>query len=234
LLQRAPSMDESVHESTGERWEILPALTLVQGVLFPGARRCVRLETLAAFGAVREATRSWGERSLAVFTSCGRSGDPAGALDTYDVGTVAEVLSLERLSHCQRWVAEIRGTDRLRVHEHLRWHPFRIARIGRLIEPAEDPLELAGLLTALRDNVRRLAQLHPEETEGRHAHLLLANTTDPTQAVARAMELLGDVPIDEQQRALELPTIGDRLAFAIERTHACLSRRMPTRLRLLQ
>src|SRR4051812_3150960 len=129
-----------------ERWEILPALTLFQGVLFPGTRSCVLLESVEALGAVREATRSWGDKSLAVFAARGLPG-PQSTPELFDVGAVAEVLSLERPACGNHWMAELRAVGRLRSCEQLRQRPFRIARIERLLEPAEDPDLLRGLVT---------------------------------------------------------------------------------------
>jgi Lon protease-like protein len=218
----------------GERWEILPALTLLRGVLFPGARCCVSLETVEAFGAVREATRSWGPKTLAVLASRREAGAPRAAVDVFDVGTVAEVLTLEQRSCCHHWVAELRAVARLRVCAHLRQEPFRVARVERLIEPAEDPALLRGLMAALRENVRRLATRQPEATSARRIARLLAGTDDGAEAVAHVMDLLRGLPLDEQQRALELPQLSDRLERTIELTHAHLCRTAPRRLPLLQ
>jgi Lon protease-like protein len=209
-------------DSAGERWEILPTLTLLRGVLFPGARCCVQLETLEAYGAVVEATRSWGQKAIAVLAA--RAGHIGGSVVVapFQVGAAAEVLTLQKHPGCQRWVAELRALERLRICEHLRRHPFRIARIERMTDPAEDPYLLRGLVEALRDAGRRLAALPLACVDAERASSLLAGTTDPVEALGHAMDMLPELSVDEQQATLELPLLSARLAFAVSRLHVRL------------
>jgi hypothetical protein len=41
----------------------------------------------------------------------------------------------------------------------------------------------------------------------------LRETTEATEILAIAMQMLRDLPIEDQQRALELPTVSARLEF---------------------
>ncbi len=217
---------------TDERWEILPALTFFQGVLFPGMRCCVLLETVEAFGAVREATRSWGEKSLAVFAARGWPG-PQSIPELFDVGAVAEVLNLERPACGKHWMAELRAVGRLRSCEQLRQSPYRIARIERLREPAEDPALLRGLVMAVRESSRRLASLHVQGGDEARAIELLRETTDPSEVLGHAMTAFRGLSLEDQQSALELPLISERLAFVLGHMHRQIVSRHPRRLRVL-
>jgi ATP-dependent Lon protease len=223
----------AMSDSSGEQWEILPALTLLRGVLFPGMRCCVRLETVEAFGAVREATRSWGEKSLAVFAARSWPLPREGATPVFDIGATAEVLTLERQACCQRWTAELRAIGRLRACAHLRESPFRIARIERLAEPEEDPALLRGLLIALRESARRLTARLAGPGHEPPATALLASTSDPAQALGHAMDLLPDLPIEDQQRTLELPLLSERIEVVLGHLHRQMAGRHPRKLQLV-
>lgn len=207
-----------------DRWEILPVLRLPRGVLFPGTRCCVTLETLAAYGAVREANRSWGDRTLAVLAArpgTAKTEDPSAL---FSVGTVTEVLSLQRPTCCNRWVADLRATGRLHLTETSRHTPFLIGRIERLREPDEDPDLLLGLLTALKDSAQRLAAAGPESSSSRRALNGVVAACEPDPAVGHAIQLLPELSVEDQQRVLELPCASERMSHVIERLQRRLAR----------
>jgi ATP-dependent Lon protease len=211
-------------EPPDEPWEILPALRLPRGVLFPGTRGCVVLENVAAYGAVMEATRSWDARSLAVFAARPQPAEPGGEPAPYTVGTLAEVVTLQRPTCCNRWVADLRAISRLRMAEQMKRVPFLIARTHRLEEPPEDADLLLGLVTALKETSHRLAALAPDAGGVRRALALLTKASEPAPALGHAVQLLPDLSIEEQQRILELPRTSDRLSHVIQRMHERIAR----------
>ena len=220
-------------DSALERWEILPALGMVRGVLFPGSRCEAVLATSEAVGAVREAMQSWGNRSIAVFAARPRRQGAALPLDLFEVGTAAEVINLKQRSCCSRWVVELRATGTLRVCEHLQVSPFRIARIERILEPLEDPDLLRCLGAAVHDRVRRIVALTPRcRRDGTACRT--SNVTVVSDLVALAMNVLWDLPLEEQQRALELPLVSDRLHFSLVELDGLLARADPRRHRLAE
>jgi Lon protease-like protein len=196
-----------------ERWEIVPAMALFRGVPLPGARCSILLKTVEAYGAVREATRSWGQKTIALFTVRVGQIDAPGAAELFDVGTVAEVVTLKRRPCCHHWVAELQVSGRLRMCEHLLKTPFRIARVERIVDPTEDPALLQCLLTDIHRSVRRIAEMVPRCAHVDRAVSRLIEITDASEALGPAMEVLRDLPIEEQQRALELPLLSTRLDF---------------------
>jgi Lon protease-like protein len=194
----------------GDR-EILPVLALYDSVLFPGARCRVLLGTARAYGAVREATRAVHERTLAVFGTTG--GEPEPRL--FPVGALAHVLSLQRSRCCGQWVADIVAVARVREDERLLDRPFRISRVERLVEPAEDPALVATLVDAVRVGARRLLAARCRTDAFRCAVDRVHEVKDAGHVLGAAADLLASLPVEEQQRGLELERLSDRLVFLI-------------------
>jgi Lon protease-like protein len=217
--------------ATTERWEILPAMALFRGVPLPGAYCSILLKSVEAYGAVREATRSWGPKSIALFTVRAGRIDAPGAAELFDVGTVAEVVTLKRRPCCHQWMAELRVSGRLRMCENLLKTPFRIARVERIDEPSEDPALLACLASDIHRSVQRIATLVPRCAHVERAVSRLIEITDAAEALGPAMEVLRDMPIEEQQRALELPLLSTRLDFVRTRLHERVARIDPRQAR---
>jgi Lon protease-like protein len=192
--------------------EILPVLVLADGVLFPGMRRRVLLGTLRAYGAIVEATRAGAEANLAVFASRGLLGTEPGETAQFDVGCLARVISLARCHG--KWVADIDAVGRVRSTEELRQHPFRLAWVERIAEPSEDPDVIAAMVSAVRTTARRLVRSKLEAGAVRCALQQLQEASDEAIPGA-ALALLGAMPIAEQQRALELGSLTDRLDFVL-------------------
>jgi Lon protease-like protein len=182
------------------RGEILPALGLVQRVILPGSRCCVALVTASAFGAVREATRGCG--ALAVFSAPAQeTSDPLSA-----VGVLAHVIELRKGQGL--WTAELEGTHRVRRHELLRTHPFRLARVEPWPDGAEDRDEVAPLAAAVRAAVAGWP--------GGCGLVRDRVRSTPSGYLAGAvMPLLEQVPWTEWQDILEGDTVGGRLAFVL-------------------
>jgi hypothetical protein len=132
------------------------------------------------------------------------------------VGTAADILNLRRRPDLCRWVVDLRVRSRLRICEHLQVTPFRIGRVERISDPDEDGDMLRCLGSALRDSARKVLALAPSCHHQTHQTMTanrLRETTEATEILAIAMQMLRDLPIEDQQRALELPTVSARLEF---------------------
>jgi ATP-dependent Lon protease len=195
------------------RWEILPALALFRGVPFPGARCQIRLETREAYGAVQEAMLSWRDKSIALFGVRAEHQDPPRSAELFEVGAVARVLSLAQRTTCRHWVAEILATGRLRAGAYLMTSPFRIVRAERIWESSEEQELLDWLVAEIGRSLRKLSALVPQCAHVDRAISRIAEISDASEAVGPAMEVLRDLPREEQQRALELPLTSARLNF---------------------
>ncbi len=198
----------------GDR-EILPTLTLYQSVLFPGMRCRVELATVRAYGAVVEATRSLGEKAVAVFAARGALPRDPGLDQLFEVGSVARVLSLQRLPCCHRFIAELEAVARIRSDAHLREQPFRLASVRRLPEPEQDRVLVESLTRAVQDGARRIASRSPHCMNARRALWRLQQIADPIKIPGVAMDLFPDLSLPEQQRALELNSLVERLDFVL-------------------
>lgn len=195
--------------------EILPTLTLYQTVLFPGMRCRVELATVRAYGAVVEATRSLGEKAVAVFAARGAPSRDPGLDQLFDVGSVAQVISLRRLPCCHRFIAELEAVARIRSEAHLREQPFRVARVQRLAETDNDRVLVEAMTSAVRAGARRIASRTPGCDNVRRALWRLHEIADPGRIPGAAMDLFPDLPLPEQQRALELDSLVERLDFVL-------------------
>jgi Lon protease-like protein len=184
------------HDAVGRRVdssaeEILPAFGLLGGVLFPGLRGRVVLQTVAAYGAVLEATRAWDDKLVAVFAVPWPPADDPAQLSPYSLGSLARVLDLRRDPTCGRWAAQLEAVGRVRARAELRRDPFRLVAAERLADPPADAAEVASLVAAI--------------------------------GCAGAP---GDLPIEEQQRLLELDDPAERLAAVLAQVSSFARRRL--------
>lgn len=177
-----PNMPQAkLATSAGGDREILPTLTLYQSVLFPGMRCRVELATVRAYGAVVEATRSLGEKAVAVFAARGALPRDPGLDQLFEVGSVARVLSLQRLPCCHRFIAELEAVARIRSDAHLREQPFRLASVRRLPEPEQDRVLVESLTRAVQDGARRIASRSPHCYERAPGAVAAATDRRPDQ-----------------------------------------------------
>lgn len=183
----------------------------------------VSLRTVAAYGAALEATRSTGERALAVFAAPGLSsgGEVSPALS--EVGALARVLDLRRAPCCPHWIVEVEAVERVRRHEQLRQRPFRIIvaeridqleRCTRRESGGDDRLD--ALADAARQGVGRLGSLLPESECVSQVRERLGEVREARWVAGVVMALFSDLSLEERQGALELPTATARLELAVE------------------
>jgi Lon protease-like protein len=193
----------------------VPALGLQDAVMFPGATGRVAVETLKAHGAIVEATR--GEGLVAVFGARRRDDD------LFPVGVMGLVRSFAVRRCCGRPVAELAAVARVRVTEALRQEPFRILRVERLAEPPEDPAVLESLVQAVHAAAWRIFR-GDRCAAVRQALARLESMRDPLLVPGAVQPLLGRLPLDDMQRALELPLPSARLCQVLHLLHARLER----------
>jgi Lon protease-like protein len=196
--------------------ELLPVIGLVDRVLLPGAECCLALTTVASYGAIREATRSWGPPLVGAFALDASAGDSAAG-ELALVGVGAAVLGLYQVTP-DRWLAELRGLWRARREPLVQRLPFRLA----LVEPFEEVGGDPSALEALVLGVRRAARSLPH-----HLLPVCAPQVLGRLASARAEEipgvaapLLQEVPARDWQAIIESDNLEERLAFVLAHLHA--------------
>ncbi len=134
--------------------EHLPILPLRNSVLFPtavvpvnvGRARSVRLIE-ESFGRDRPTIAVVAQRESEVE-------DPEFA-ELYDLGTVARVLKVIRLSSGNYSVV-LQGISRMRILEPLGRQPYMRAKVERIAEMPVRTVEIDALATSLREQARRL------------------------------------------------------------------------------
>jgi len=198
----------------------IPVLASLGGVVFPGMRCGFLLATDPAMAAVRAVVGGSDQGRIAVFAA--RVADPRSHEDLYPVGTVAQITAVTKSACCGRWVAILRGRERIRSVEYVRWEPFREARVTRLADPPQDaPLEEA-LASAIRRTVTELTARRPRclhAARARAAVLASGSACDLPGAVAG---LFVHLPVADRQALLEAEPLGARLEAVLDRLHALL------------
>jgi Lon protease-like protein len=142
-----------------------------------------------------------------------------GASDVYDVGTVAEIVRVERLDDGRSNIVTC-GAERFRITRLLRDRPYLSAEVTLLDEQSADP-SLAPFTALLRNDLQ--AYLCEMGTGERWAGRLPANPAQLAWLAACAAEL----QLSEQQHLLEIDCLAARLKKTIRflrREHHLLQR----------
>ncbi len=189
--------------------ELLPALIVVGDILLPGMTCSMVLGSLRAYGAAREATRSLGSKALGIFAVRPNA-------DLFEVGVAADVVDLRRRVPCGHWVADLRVTGRVKTVTMMRTDPFRIARVERLIDPAESSDVLTSLATAVRQAINDRCERKPPCEAARRAADLLAQAHSPADLAGAALLCLPRMPMADKQRLLECARLSDRLGMMVD------------------
>jgi ATP-dependent Lon protease len=193
--------------------ETLPILPLRNSVVFPasvvpinvGRARSVRLvEDL--LGQDRAVVGIVSQRDSDV--------DEPGFEDIYDVGTVARVVKVIRLSVANYSVV-LHGLSRLKVSGKVGLEPYMRAKIRRVAEDLERDAELDRLGAQLRDGTRELLELMPnlpKETAG-----ILENVRE-SGALADLIAsnlTIDNVTVADKQRVLSTFDPKERVALVL-------------------
>jgi Lon protease-like protein len=141
-----------------------------------------------------------------------------GATDVYSVGTIAEIVRVERLDDGRSNIVT-RGAERFRIRKLLGDHPYLRAEVTLLEEQAADP-SLTPYTAVLREHLQEyLSDMGAGERLGR----LPANPGELAWLAACAAEL----QLSEQQHLLEIDCLAARLRTTIKllrREHHLLRR----------
>jgi ATP-dependent Lon protease len=190
---------------------VLAILPLRNSVLFPasvvpvnvGRPRSVRLIE-EAFGTDRP--------TIGVIAQHRPDVEDPSFSDLHEVGTVARVLKVIRLSSGNYSVV-LQGVARMRVLEAVERHPCLRARIERFRELPVRDIEIDALAASLRQLARRLAEVMPGHS--REATQILDNVTDPG-ALADLIAANLPVATEAKQEVLELTDLRERIRRVTE------------------
>ncbi len=191
--------------------EVLPILPLRNSVLFPasvvpvnvGRARSVRLIE-ESFGRDRP--------TIGVVAQVNADIEDPEFEQVYDLGTVARVLKVIRLSSGNYSVV-LQGIARMRVLEPSGRVPYMRARVQRIHEPPTRDTEIDALATALRESARKLGELLPHQT--REQTLQLDNVVDPG-ALADLVATNLPVATLQKQQILQILDVRERLRKVAE------------------
>jgi Lon protease-like protein len=200
----------------------VPALSAGRLVLFPGMRCAVQLLSANARSAIGAAIEH-GDPPLAVFAT---SLDSVAARDgelVYSVGTLARVVDLGISPCCARPVAELEGTERVRLVDWRRGGPHREAVCTRF-PPAPWSTDACLLATALREMIGSIRAQFPRCVHIESAHRWLDGAESPEKVLGAACGLLLHLPTDYRQRMLEIDPLEARLEFALVELRGHLAR----------
>lgn len=185
--------------------EILPLLMLDKVVLFPMAAMPIRLTEESEKKLIDEAVL--GPKMVAVLT-LRESGEDSISLDAaYDVGTTARILQLQRLPD-NSLVVLLQALQRFRPLGLTRREPYPIVRVTILEEKAADRGKLPALVTTIRQQMTRFAQLSPSMPD-EAAHVL-----DSIEEPGRLADIVAanlNISVEEKQKLLSITDPAERL-----------------------
>ncbi len=208
------SSQATITGGSGHAPETLPLLLLNKIVLFPLAAMPIRLTEESDKRLIDEA--ALGHKMLAVLTVRQDNGK-ARALDAaYDVGTTTRILQLQRLPDTSL-VVLLQALERFRPLGLTKREPYPMVRVEILAEKATFPEKLPPLVTTIRQQMARYAELSPNipdeavhvldsiEDPGRLADIIAANlnisveekqkllsATDPRERLERLVYVVGN------------------------------------------
>lgn len=191
--------------------ESLPILALRNSVLFPtsvvpvnvGRARSVRLID-EAFGADRPLIGVAAQRFV-------EAEDPTFE-DLYNVGTIARVLKVIRLSSGNYSVV-LQGIARMKIVEPLGRTPCLRARVERIKDPTARDEEIDALTVHLRESARGLLTILPQPP--REVSVVLDNVQEPG-ALADLVATHLPIATEAKQNVLEIFELRPRLRRVLE------------------
>ena len=190
---------------------ILPVRNVV---MFPGTIFPITVGRPRSQAAVQEAVRL--ERPLGVLLQSKPDASEPGPNDVHWIGTSTDVLRFFTAPDGSHQVV-IRGLRRFRVTEFLTGHPFELARVQYIDEPAHQPTggdaEIEGRGRALKQSALETLQLLPQAPPEMSA--ALRGIDDPAQ-LADVIGSLMDSTAEEKQALLETFDLKARLDKLIE------------------
>ena len=198
----------------------IPVLGAMGAVLFPGMRCGILLASGHAMAAVRAVLEGPPKGRIAVFAT--RSSNPRARDDLYSVGTIAQIVSLTKRRCCGRWVANLRGAERARSLEYVRWEPFREAHVEQLVESADEPLVVEALASAVRRAVIQLHDRKPRCLHASRARAAVLASHKASELAGAVSDLLVHLPIEDHQRLLEAEPLAAQLGEVLAHVRGLL------------
>jgi ATP-dependent Lon protease len=186
--------------------DILPVLPLRNSVLFPGSLVPVNVGRPRSVRLVEE---SFGRDRpmIGVVTQRAAEVEDPDFDQVYDLGTVARILKVIRLSSGNYSVV-LQGIARMRILEPMGRTPFMRARVQPMYDAPTRDADIEALATAVRVAARKLIDVlpHPAVQQAN----LLDNVHDPG---ALADHVASNLPVstEQKQQILEILDVRERL-----------------------
>jgi ATP-dependent Lon protease len=167
-----------------------------------------------------------GREQVAVFASRIDTLLDSGTEPLHDVGTLAQVGSLERSHGCDHMVADLEGLERVRL---VRWSATPSNALCTRM--STDPLSATtyALARAVCSVIRRIQDEFSNCMHVRRAVDELAEAGNPAQVLGAASALLFDLPTFHRQELLELEPLDAQLEEVLAALHEKLARLSRTR-----
>src|SRR5579871_1174056 len=140
--------------------ETVPVLTLRNLVLFPGVVLPIDVGRSGSLKLIEDAVRR-SPAHLGIATQKDPQVEEPGAGDLHEIGVLAEVLKVVKLSE-SRLTVVVRGLDRRRFADFTQSVPYLVARAEPIVETNATSAEVEGLAMAVRDAAKQVIQLSPE------------------------------------------------------------------------
>ncbi len=201
----------------------LPVLNMLRTVLFPGMHCATLLATSRAVAALQASVAHQEQPAVAVFAvRAGATSNPE-AMDLYDIGSAARVMSLSRRRCCGRWVAELEAAVRVRSLGYVREDPFREVRFERVLDPPEERSVLDAVTSAIRSAVIEMNELFPRCMHTQRALHTVGDARLPEDFPGAVYDLLLHLRVPDRQRLLEVEPLSARLEASLAEIQARLA-----------
>lgn len=185
--------------------EDLPILPLRGLVVYPHSAMPLTIGQPRSIKLVDDAVA--GSRYVGLVTARDPELETPTPEEIYEVGTLAQIHRLFRGPDGTIRLL-VQGIARIRIDSYTSTEPYLQARVTATPEAADSPEELEALMRVVTDQFRRLADLVP--TIPSELITSATNLEDPLQLVYAVATYIR-LGLDDQQRILEIDSVGDKL-----------------------
>ena len=205
MSQSKNSPETIIADDAGDTPDTLPLLLIENVVLFPMAAMPIRLTDAGEKQLIDEA--ALGIKMVAVLT-LRQDDEKSKNLDAaYDVGVTARILQLQRLPD-DSLVVLLQALQRFRPLGLAQSDPYLKVRVETLDEQATEPDKLAPLVTTIRQQMVRFAELSPNMPD--EAVQVLDSIEDPGR-LADIVAANLNIAVEEKQKLLAVTDMRERL-----------------------
>ena len=198
-------MRNDTKRESGTRIE-LAVLPLRNLVLFPGVVLPVDVGRAASVRLVEEVSSRSGARLLLATQRDPQVEDPKPN-DLYPIGVEAEILKVVKLGE-GRLTVVMRSLERRRLAGFVKTEPYLVAQCEPVAEVLGDPVQLEGLVLAVREAAKQLIALSPEIPD--EAAQVVDQLRDPSRLADLAVANL-ELPTEERMALLAEADVAARL-----------------------